>query len=89
MGVLESGLAGFGITRSGPEFLRDDSPAIYIALLLDPSKNPTRKQHQLEMSGNTVVITGATGQLGRQCLKTFSAAKWNVVGTGITTLCTS
>ncbi|KAH0615056.1 uncharacterized protein H6S33_000692 [Morchella sextelata] len=30
----------------------------------------------------TVVITGATGQLGRQCVKAFEADGWNVVGTG-------
>ncbi|KAI5854323.1 RmlD-like substrate binding domain-containing protein [Tricharina praecox] len=30
----------------------------------------------------TVVITGATGQLGRQCVKAFENAEWKVIGTG-------
>ncbi|KAI5812062.1 hypothetical protein BZA77DRAFT_270665 [Pyronema omphalodes] len=34
------------------------------------------------MSQHTAIITGATGQLGRQCMKAFKAAGWNTVGTG-------
>lgn len=30
----------------------------------------------------TVLITGATGQLGRQCVKAFENDGWRVVGTG-------
>lgn len=33
-------------------------------------------------NGSTVVITGATGLLGRQVLKAFQDDGWNVVGTG-------
>lgn len=28
------------------------------------------------------MVTGATGQLGRQCVKAFEGAGWNTVGTG-------
>lgn len=31
---------------------------------------------------NTVVITGATGQLGRQVVKAFEKEGWEVFGTG-------
>lgn len=34
------------------------------------------------MSQHTVIITGATGQLGRQCMKAFKEAGWNTIGTG-------
>jgi len=34
------------------------------------------------MPEKTVVVTGATGQLGRQCVKAFEGAGWNTVGTG-------
>ncbi|KAF8253163.1 NAD(P)-binding protein [Wilcoxina mikolae CBS 423.85] len=34
------------------------------------------------MSDKTVVITGATGLLGRQVVRAFQDAEWNVVGTG-------
>lgn len=30
----------------------------------------------------TAVITGATGQLGRQVVKAFDKDGWNVIGTG-------
>jgi S-adenosylmethionine synthetase len=30
----------------------------------------------------TVVVTGATGQLGRQCVHAFADGGWNVIGTG-------
>lgn len=32
----------------------------------------------------TALITGATGLLGRQVVKAFEHADWNVVGTGFT-----
>jgi S-adenosylmethionine synthetase len=32
----------------------------------------------------TVLITGATGLLGRQVVKAFQREGWNVVGTGFT-----
>jgi S-adenosylmethionine synthetase len=32
----------------------------------------------------SVVITGATGLLGRQVINAFSSAGWKVVGTGFT-----
>lgn len=31
---------------------------------------------------HTAVVTGATGLLGRQVLKAFEGAGWNVVGSG-------
>jgi len=34
------------------------------------------------MLEKTVVVTGATGLLGRQCVKAFEGAGWNTVGTG-------
>ncbi|KAL7275078.1 hypothetical protein RUND412_002013 [Rhizina undulata] len=34
------------------------------------------------MANKTVIITGATGQLGRQCIKVFEEEGWAVVGTG-------
>ncbi|KAI5780888.1 RmlD-like substrate binding domain-containing protein [Geopyxis carbonaria] len=34
------------------------------------------------MSDKTVLITGATGLLGRQCLNAFEEAGWNAIGTG-------
>lgn len=34
------------------------------------------------MSVNTVLVTGATGLLGRQVVKAFERADWNVKGTG-------
>jgi hypothetical protein len=49
------------------------------------------KQNITKMTSTekTVVITGATGQLGRQCVKAFEADGWNVVGTGMTTRSTA
>ena len=32
----------------------------------------------------TVIITGATGFLGRQILTSFKRAGWNAIGTGFT-----
>ena len=32
----------------------------------------------------TVLVTGATGFLGRQVLQAFKSAGWNTVGTGFT-----
>jgi S-adenosylmethionine synthetase len=32
----------------------------------------------------TVLITGATGLLGRQVVKAFERENWNVIGTGLT-----
>lgn len=34
------------------------------------------------MAQRTAVITGATGLLGRQVVRAFQRADWNVVGTG-------
>lgn len=34
------------------------------------------------MSEKVVVVTGGTGQLGRQCVKAFEGAKWKTIGTG-------
>ena len=34
--------------------------------------------------GKTVLITGATGLLGRQVVKAFNRADWDVKGTGFT-----
>ena len=36
----------------------------------------------MTMSGRTVLVTGATGLLGRQVTKAFSDSHWNVKGTG-------
>ncbi|KAK3328421.1 hypothetical protein B0T19DRAFT_442322 [Cercophora scortea] len=36
------------------------------------------------MSGKTVIVTGATGFLGRQVVKEFNRRGWNVKGTGFT-----
>jgi S-adenosylmethionine synthetase len=32
----------------------------------------------------TALVTGATGLLGRQVVKAFQSADWNVIGTGFT-----
>ena len=34
------------------------------------------------MSGRTVLVTGATGLLGRQVFKTFDGSNWAAKGTG-------
>jgi S-adenosylmethionine synthetase len=34
------------------------------------------------MAPRTALVTGATGLLGRQVVKAFQRADWNVVGTG-------
>ena len=34
------------------------------------------------MAQRTALVTGATGLLGRQVVKAFQRANWNVVGTG-------
>jgi uncharacterized protein YbjT (DUF2867 family) len=35
------------------------------------------------MSDKTVLVTGATGLLGRQVVREFDNAKWTVKGTGL------
>lgn len=35
------------------------------------------------MSDKTVLVTGATGLLGRQILKAFQSNEWNAKGTGL------
>lgn len=35
------------------------------------------------MSGKTVIVTGATGLLGRQVVEAFNDVGWNVIGTGL------
>lgn len=35
------------------------------------------------MSDNTVLVTGATGLLGRQILRAFQRKDWNAKGTGL------
>jgi S-adenosylmethionine synthetase len=39
-------------------------------------------EFHMEASPKTALITGATGLLGRQVVKAFQRAGWNVVGTG-------
>lgn len=39
-------------------------------------------QEKMTSTNKTVVVTGGTGQLGRQVVKAFEKDGWNVVGTG-------
>ena len=39
---------------------------------------------QTNASKRIVLVTGATGQLGRQVVQAFRAEGWEVVGTGMT-----
>ena len=44
---------------------------------------PSQPQHTTTMA-KTALVTGATGLLGRQVVKSFQRAGWDVVGTGYT-----
>ncbi|KAJ2994545.1 hypothetical protein NUW58_g1529 [Xylaria curta] len=77
---IPSLLADPGVIGCIPEF----NPLQHLAFFSHIARHPvlsTGRSTQT-MSTNTALVTGATGLLGRQVLRAFERADWNVKGTG-------
>lgn len=48
-----------------------------------PKQNNGNDYYSDTMSDNTVLVTGATGLLGRQILRAFERSNWTAKGTGL------